>query len=541
VLSGDQRKWIDGPVTNNGRIEIGGTGELLLSGDTSIIENAALIELTSDQQAGTAAVSAAQWRLHNQVTGLIRKTAGAGTSRLQIPVDNDGTVRAESGVLALAGGTGTQVSTGRYGAAPGGPVLAFVNGIHKVDGALFADYGIVSLDAGELQGDFSVEPGATLRWTGGTLAGGPDAVVRPGAVVQSTGTAARTWRGSLRNEGTFLDSGDHTVGVGGNVDIRNAGLFDNSGALTTSCSCSASVIFNFTNEKGGVLRKSAGGRTMFIFALHNSGGEVIVEPGTTLVLTNAADIANGLAAPWRDTGTWTVRGTLGIFNRKPGDIGTHLVIDGPAATVASSIDNSGNATPALDGMYFVSGSLTVKGQMLSAPKGLTNMGTIVLGDNGRINANGDKTIFGNRGRLELAPTAVVEALDFRNEAGTVTGSGRFTGGVMNFGGTFSPTGVMTIDGLFQQGGNGVIEAVVGPTAPGRLSLSQPGRFNGGTLRVRVAPGATPAAGQSFTLVQGSLHRDFVRLDRIDTDDLGSGLTFVPAVTTSGVTVAVQAG
>jgi len=138
TANGSVSTWTGGTMSGGGTTAIGGTLRLLGSGGQTLSQrtldvqgtliwastgtfshgNGAsivvhnLFDITND--GGT---SFNQGGARSQITvapgATLRKSAGSGQSTLDFVLDNDGTVQAQTGTLALAGGTGT-TSSGAY-------------------------------------------------------------------------------------------------------------------------------------------------------------------------------------------------------------------------------------------------------------------------------------------------------------------------------------------------------------------------------------------------------------------------------------------
>jgi hypothetical protein len=188
--TGDLQLYTDGSFPATFQNEAGAS--YLLEGDSGLTEIA-----TSDSAYGQSSLVNA---------GLIRKTAGTGTSTIGLPdhfvssaafgtIDNTGTIEADSGTLALTRTTGiNQLSggnlTGGTWVAAGGATLAFPEGT-----SITASAANVTLS------------GSGVSITG--LAG----------LASSSGSLTLTGGASFTTAGDFTNSGSLTIGAGSTIFV----------------------------------------------------------------------------------------------------------------------------------------------------------------------------------------------------------------------------------------------------------------------------------------------------------------------------------
>src|SRR5205807_4262377 len=98
-------------IEASGTATIPSSGRLLMAGENAHVENAGSFNLNGTAE-GIDPNGGSGQLVHN--TGTFTRT-GTGTSRVAVPFDNDGTVNASKGTLALTGGDGgsTRLSSTR--------------------------------------------------------------------------------------------------------------------------------------------------------------------------------------------------------------------------------------------------------------------------------------------------------------------------------------------------------------------------------------------------------------------------------------------
>jgi hypothetical protein len=151
--------------------------------------------------------------VHVQAGGDLTRSAGTGTATIQAPVDNDSTssVDVQTGTLKLASGSGSETSTGQFGAASGA-TLEF-GGTHATSGASFAGAGTVLVSNGTVStaGASTVAAPTTLELVSGTLANAGTLTVNGNldwghnsTIIGASGTT------TIAAAGTLTASGDDT-------------------------------------------------------------------------------------------------------------------------------------------------------------------------------------------------------------------------------------------------------------------------------------------------------------------------------------------
>jgi hypothetical protein len=197
----------NGPVTNSGVVVQSGAGGLFISGTNHVTTtDGGVWDFRAD--AGIRGSSAAF-----ASSGTVKKSAGTGTSALNLPFSNTGTVEVDSGTLAPANVnqiSGTTLTGGTW-KVYGGATLTLNSGVSLVtnnvtivlDGASAVFTNIVNLSA-----------------SAGVLA------VLDGAVFTTAGSFSNTGTLTIGMGSIFTVTGDYTQGSGGTLEIQLGGTPD---------------------------------------------------------------------------------------------------------------------------------------------------------------------------------------------------------------------------------------------------------------------------------------------------------------------------
>ena len=460
-----------------------------------------------------------EWQLYNQGLMLLQ----AGTLHWNRGGASSGLFTNQPGArLAFGGGTHT-LSQGVWLAGDGN---------YRVEGGTVAAAGVVThssatspsvleLAAGEITGSNFVAAGAFL-WTGGWIGG--QFTVATGAVANLNGGGGKYFsRNSLfENRGTvnWNDGGSVAAecyyGPSTILNSSNA-MFNLTADGTPFDRTYGNYPFYFQNLRGGLLSKtSPGAVTLSSLALIEQG-ELRIERGA-LKLNTPVTLADGA----RFTGAGAVQ-LIGDTVSLTG----LLTLDGP--TFAQQ-----GGTFALPG----GGSLaTLRGGLFEWDGGwISGVLTLTNGALGRISSSAAKylarnTEFHNYGSVTWTDGPIlgecyytgVSLLNHASGRLTIAGPlpsldriyGSYSGSLRNEGALElgTPGGQLTATGwLLTQTATGVLElALAGTNAPAQFGVwsgNSPTGL-GGTLRVTLADGFTPAAGHSFAFLSaGSLSGGF---------------------------------
>ena len=219
ALTTTNSKTLNGTLTNAGTITVSGSGVISIPNNgTSIVNQAgatinfqsdASILLGSSTLTGTSLVNA----------GTIKKTAGIGTSTINLPLTDSGIIEADSATLSFTGGG---VFTGAIVNAQGAGIAAFsgtYGGTVVGSGTGAVQLGTVTAGAGGLTLNFS---GSTLQWPSGTLTG---PITNLGNLNLTTG-GTKYFAGSFTNAGSLLVTGTGYVGT----NVSNTSIINQAGA-----------------------------------------------------------------------------------------------------------------------------------------------------------------------------------------------------------------------------------------------------------------------------------------------------------------------
>lgn len=401
----------------------------------------------------------------NGPTGLIRRT-GTGEATIYCGFSNAGTVRVESGSLALRGFGGTGgTDTGEY-EVEAGATLVFSGGTRTMTEAV------------------SVTGDGEVLVTGGTttIAGSftPRVLTSDGVSSGSTATYLNL-NGSDAVVETFIFSGG-ILGGSGTLTVTDAldwteGYMGSplQGGGTTVVASTATLSISGDDRKGirygRTLRNEGDGTWSGTENLNNGGDAIFLNAGTL-------EVSAGTTDPF---------GTF--FGDTFTNTGTFTLTSGTVTRFSSFFHNEGT-------VEVVSGALVLSG--FNANGGI-DTGRYVVADSARLEFTG--------GTRTLTDTAEIAG------TGAVVAGGAFTNGA-----TWQPgasPGTLTVESDYPAG-NGVLEIELGGHAPGTeydvLAVSSTATL-GGTLRVALVDDFMPQEGNRFTvLTAGAVTGTFAALD-----------------------------
>ena len=324
--------------------------------------------------------------------GTLRKSAGMGTSTIDVAVNNSSPVEVQTGRLSLTrGGT----SSGDF-TVSSGAILDFGGGTHNIaldDGKSISGAGRVRFSAGITNisgnGDYNVTGNTEV--TGGTVNFNRNA---------STVNA-------LLNAGTLAGSG--IVTVTGNLDWTG-GDFDGGGNLDLTDAVTFTV-------SGGTTGRDLNERTL------NSAGTTEYEPGTTVSMGRGA-----------------------VFNNQAGalfDFKVDRIIDYNGSSPEPTFNNlgtlhksAGAGTSIIDVAFHSSDTVEVQTGALEIRNGGSSDGSFDISGNAelRLSSNyslNDGATFSGAGILKLTGgsttvTGEVTAVTVEHNGANLIGSGNFT-------------------------------------------------------------------------------------------------------------------
>lgn len=474
-------KTLTATLTNNGTILWPSSNIAFADG---VIENNGSITATGNT--AFTFTSGAGNAFNNNASGTFTKNTGVGTTTINIPTTNAGSITITSGTVSITGANATFANSGSINFNSTTLTIAgtLAGGNDLNTGTTLNGTGTLSITAStDVNFAMTVPATVAFSFTGNTqVLGGTGSLTIPGTMTWSGGSISipTTINGSgtldingalqkllvgntLTNNGTInWSAGDLTMNI---ATLNNNDDFVISAAAGDDITI-VGVTTNTINNTGTITKTSAV-NTNFTSPLLNNSGTIDVQAGT---LTK-----NGLAAnPWNNTGTintasgatfaYTAGNATGPLTLDPGtaitgngtfranaNLVTNLALNVPA-TVLTEFGQSATA-PALSG----TGSITINGIATWGGGTLTLPLTIATG--ATLNSNASKTISStvtNNGTINLTdPTSGSWTL----LNGTVTNNGvindNFTilrtwssgGGVNNFtnNGTYLKTVNTTIN------------------------------------------------------------------------------------------------
>lgn len=396
LLAGAASKQLfDRTINNAGTILFRDNGTLEIGGN-SVLNNLAsgVFRIENDVDFGNSATAV----INNAGTFIKTSPVGTGDTQINVPLNNTGTVRIDSGSMALRlGGT----HTGTFNLAAGN--LAFSTNTTTLNaGTTFTGPGTVVLTGGNLvvngnvsmlhldmSGDLSGSGTLTLtgssQWTEGVMGG-------PGTTVVAAGVTLDLPGGNRRDLGTSRK-------------------FNNFGTVTFTGTSTASLVVN----SGVVLTNKAGGVIDFQtdMDLTTFGGASIVNEG--LLKKSGGITTSQVGDTFLNTGTVRVEtGTL-AFGRDPVQTaGTTFIAAGATLSASSTTYQgvdfdlkggtlTGSGTVAAN-RFINSGGTVNPGSPLGA---LSFTGTYEQGTNGTLAIELGGTAAGSFDRLAVAGAATL--------------------------------------------------------------------------------------------------------------------------------------
>jgi fibronectin-binding autotransporter adhesin len=379
--------------------------------------------------------------LNNDSGGVIRKSAGTGSTRINFTVNHaaGATIQAQTGAISLnAGGS----AAGACDISSGATL--------RLSGGTFT-----------LANTATVTGAGTFTVVGATLDAGPGVdITFPHLEIQS-GTI--TGAGAVRMSATFNWLGGRIAGSG----LR---VLNNTSAATIGCSAAACLLDGAALQ----LQASATYSAFFPALALSNGASLTIDPGKTLSITQGGFITNGGGA------------ASSIINN--GTIWKKTT--GSTCLISVPVTLSGTSTVDIDtgALQFGAGVNVDAGATLDIASGKTLevTGGVFLFNSGTITMPGSGTFKVSAGTLSV-PTGV----NLTMPSVTLQGSGVINGaGDVHVSGNFAWLG-----GTITGGGARVLDSTSTPT----ISCSLTCLLDGATLQLQ-APTTTYSATTSFTLV-----------------------------------------
>jgi hypothetical protein len=478
-------------LDNTGTIDLA-SGFLSVT-DSALVSNdgGGVFDLLGDTNIYRSFVDSTFGRFKN--AGTIHKASGAGSSLINIPLDNTGgAIDAETGTLKLTGGG---LSTGGEFDASDGATLdlyasAAISPVYS--GSYFGSgKGTVTwtgiIDVGATGAEFDFTPGL-LVWASGIKGG---ALSNSGSMTSKGGGAALEDGATLNNDGTIsvIDS----VNLEGSATLNN----HKSGAIDLEGDAAFTQFFGSTDaiHNKGLFVKSAGTGTSFVSPTFDNTGTVEVDTGTLSFSSPVTQVSGTTLTG----GKWVVTkgATLTMAGNLPlTDNGADVTLSGAGSSFSNFSALAGN-----------SGSLLLEaGQTFTTSADFSNSGVLTVSGGSTLVVTGTFTESAGSTELETGVLTSTEKM-VSISGGSLSGSGTINGDVTD-GGEIDPGGVgaaglLTIKGSFTVTSTGALGIDLGGASPvtGYDQLAVTGTASlGGALKVTILAGFTPGVGETFSVL-----------------------------------------
>lgn len=411
--------------------------------------------------------------------GAVTKSAGSGTSSINVDFTNSGSLNVNSGTVQFSRGSSHTATTL---AMETGAFLNFSGGTHLLDGITLDGSGAaqitkdsvmvngtgltvspavtLTLSAGALTGNGDITIDGTMNWSGGTISGS-GAFTTNHILNLSSGTNKTLKGRTITNTGSanWIDNGDLLFGDncvflnqnGALFDIRNnatikftipsGGVLNNAGALTKSAGISTSE-FDVALANSGTINVNSGDMKFLNGSAH-SGATLNCASGALLELKGDSHSLEDVTV----SGSGTVKITDASAALAGGGItvnpGAILLMSGSSCLLYGNspvtVDGTFNWTGgAISGVsaFTLNGYLNTSGGSSKTIDGftLTNNGIITITGAGALRL-GDNAVLSNPtgGLIDIQSDA---AIAFREpdggalvNAGTLTKSGGVSGSI----------------------------------------------------------------------------------------------------------------
>jgi hypothetical protein len=469
------------------------TGDLR-AGNGGVLENLGTFNAAGDQQFfynGGAAPA-----FNN--AGTFAKTLGTGLTAINVPFNNTGLVRVNTGTLSLGGGGS---ATGQFDLLGGGME---VGGGYAFNGGVT----ITGTNKAKIVGNVSVNGAVTAKnveQTAGVLTGAgtlaTETYAWKGGTLDGTGTTSVSSSLELSGNDKFLDARVLSLGASasatwssGNIFGANAGRIENAGLFLNSFDASllyqTGVVPVFNNT--GEFRKTAGSGTTSIGVTFNNSGITRVNSGSLRLNGGSAtgnfDVAAGsqLEIAFDYTfnpgatitgagktrllaGVTTVNGTLNAatFEQVGGTLSGSGTLSAGTYTFTGGVMSGSGTTQVNSAMTIAAPEMNLVQRTLSIGASATatwSAGDIRIAQGGTINNAGVLDIAGDVNMIRIDGSNVVlnNSGTLRKSAGTNTTI--FPGVALN--------------------NTGTVEVNVGTLNPGAIQFDTlTGTLSGGTWKV----------------------------------------------------------
>jgi hypothetical protein len=489
TLTGASPLNVSGTLTNTGTMDVTGAATIGVAPGGATINN--LAGATFDFQAD-ATLSNLYANAYSESTtfnnaGTLEMSAESGTSTVDYPLNDTGTVEADSGTLALSGGgalsgsvivggtvevnSSITVAGGSTIGPPGGgsgSLQIVSGGVLSLTGTVSAG-NVITVAGGTLTGPGTLESGSHVTWSSGEIGG---SLINAG-MITAAGAGSETLSGTLTNTGTIDVTGAATIGVapgGATINNQAGATFDFQADATLSNLYANAYAESTTFNNAGTLEMTASiGASIVDYPLNDTG--TVQAKSGALSFASVVQVSGSTLTG----GTWIVGANSSIsLSANITTNNANVVLDGPGAAFA-----------AISGMATNNGSVSVTG----------GASFTTIGD------------LGNHGVLTIGP-----------------------GSILTVRGNYSQSNAATL----------TIE-VAGPSSSGQFGqLNASGTATlDGTLDITLLGGFVPSLGDVYTLLACSAESgQFATINGLT---IGSGLVFAPSYNTKSFTLTVTAG
>jgi len=400
-IDGSSAKNLQRTINNAGAATWNSTGDVLCGAGVAFNNQAGGTFAIQNDQTWSFNASGTPPQFNNLAGSTLTKGAGSGTTTFSnVPLNNNGTVHAGSGVVALAGGGAgagpfTVASAGRVdfsagtytlgsGAMISGAGAARVTGMAELTLAANVTAANLEVNGGTLDGAGNLTISGALNWFAGTMSGTGVATIAPGATLSLTGNLPKNLQRTINNMGSVTWSGSGSVlsGQGAVFNNQAGGTFTSQNSQTWSFNSGTQSQFN--NQPGGTVNKSDSGTTAFSNVPFNNSGTVNVsngvlqlagggESGGPFAVASGAHLEFGRATHTLQSGAaFTGAGTVsvpfpGTLSLATNVSAVHLNLNG------GTLDGAGVLTVA-GSLEWTDGTMTGSGATSIAPGGSFHIG-----------------------------------------------------------------------------------------------------------------------------------------------------------------------
>ena len=274
-------------------------------------------------------------------------------------------------------------------------------------------------------------------------------------------------------------------------------------------------------------KTGSGTATIFDGVSFSNPGTIQVQAGTFSVKGSFSNLSGTTLSggTYFVSGTLLVPGTSSAINT----LAASVTLDGTSSQIIN--ENSQNALAGLTSVTSI-GSFTVQnGQTFTTTNSaFSNAGAFTVGSGSTFTATQSYTQSG--GSTTVNGTLVSTASTLTINGGSLSGTGQVQGNVLNHAGQFNPggtgvAGAFQIQGNYTQDSGGTFNADLGGTTAGSLydQLNAAGAVSlSGTLNVNLINGFSPASGNAFQVITGSVGGTFATINGLN---LGGSLFLNP--------------